>query len=103
MKGAHLLIGDEVFEAELAELIRSPRVELAKDLTLLNTSDFFADVGRVGVEEGASTTSATLGVTPVRILAHLVVRKGHRRWLRTSNDLRILPKYNLLDGLSVPL
>jgi len=76
-----LLIGDEVFEAELAKLIRSPRVELAKDFALLDATDFFADIGGVGVKEGATTTSTTLRVTPVRILAHLVVRKSHRRWL----------------------
>ena len=76
LHGAHLLISDEVLEAKLAELVGAPRVELAEDLAFLGATDLLADVGRVWVEESSAAGPASLRVTAVGVLAHLVAGEG---------------------------
>ena len=72
LHGTHLLIRDEVLEAELSELISAPSVKRAKNLTLLNAANLLADVSRVRVQEGLTACMISIRVAPVRILTHFL-------------------------------
>lgn len=76
LHGTHLLISDKVFETELAELVGSPGVQLAKNLAFLDTTHFFADIRGVGIEEGLAFAGIPIRVASVGILTHFVAREG---------------------------